>query len=118
MDDRADKMTLFASVGSVVSGLLGSLCCIGPLIFVILGLSGAAFFTQLEQYRLLFGIVALGFLAFGFFFVYRGEGKCAPGTSCAIIPGRRRLNKIILWIVTILLAVIIFSPNIIRFFIT
>lgn len=118
MGDKTDKMTLFASIGSVISGLVASLCCIGPLVFVILGLSGAAFFAKLEQFRWLFGVVALGFLALGFFFVYRKKEECAPGTSCAISPRKRKLNKIILWIATILLIAFIFSPNIIGFFIT
>ena len=116
MADKTEKMTLFASLGSVVSGLLASLCCIGPLVFVILGLSGAAFFTKLEQYRWIFGTIAFGFLAFGFFFAYRGGEECSPGTSCAVNPGRRKLNKILLWIAAILVVATIFSPNIIGFF--
>jgi len=117
MIDKNEKMTIFASLGSVISGLIASLCCIGPFVFVILGLSGAAFFAKLEQYRLLFGTVALGFLVLGFFFTYRGGEECAPGSNCAVNPGRKRLNKIILWIATILVIAFIFSPNIIGFFV-
>ena len=117
MADKTDKITFFASIGSVVSGLIASLCCVGPLIFVILGLSGAAFFTQFERYRLLFVIVAFSFLALGFFFAYREE-ECAPGTSCTINPKRRRLHRIILWIAAILVITFVFSPNIIGFFAT
>ncbi len=118
MDDKTDKVTYFASIGSILSGLLASLCCIGPLIFVILGLSGAAFFAKLEQYRWIFGTVAIGFLALGFFFIYRNGEECSPGSSCAVNPGRKKLNKIILWIVTILVVFFIFSPNIIGIFVT
>jgi mercuric ion transport protein len=116
--DKTDKITLFTSIGSVVSGLFASLCCIGPLVFVVLGLSGAAFFAKLEQYRFLFGTIALGFLALGFFFAYRGGEECSPGTSCAINPKRRKLTRIILWIAAILVVAFIFSPNIIGFFVT
>ena len=115
MADKTEKMTLFASLGSVVSGLLASLCCIGPLVFVVLGLSGAAFFAKLEQYRLLFGTVALGFLALGFFFTYRGGEECAPGSNCAVNPGKRRLNKIILWVATVLVIGFLLSPYILAF---
>jgi hypothetical protein len=72
---------------------------------------------MLEQYRWLFGTVAFGFLVLGFLVVYRSREECAPGTSCSVNPGRRRLNKILLWIATILVAAFIFSPNIIGFFI-
>jgi mercuric ion transport protein len=118
MAERTDKITLFASIGSITSGLVASLCCIGPLVFVVLGLGGAAFFAKLEQYRLIFGAVSLGFLSLGFFFAYRGGEECSPGTSCAINPKRRKLNRIILWIAAILVVAFIFSPNIIGFFAT
>jgi len=118
MNDKTDKVTFFASVGSILSGLLASLCCIGPLIFVVLGLSGAAFFTKLEQYRWIFGTVAIGFLALGFFFAYRNGEKCSPDSSCAVNPRRKKLNKIILWTATILVVLFIFSPNIIGIFVT
>jgi len=108
MDDKTDKVTYFASIGSILSGLLASLCCIGPLIFVILGLSGAAFFAKLEQYRWIFGTVAIGFLALGFFFAYRGGEECGPGSNCAVNPRRKKLNKIILWIATILVVFLYF----------
>lgn len=118
MADKTEKITLFASIGSITSGLVASLCCIGPLVFVVLGLSGTAFFTKFEQYRWIVGTVALGFLALGFFVAYRGEKECAPGTSCAINTKRKKLNKIVLWIAAILVVVFIFSPNIIGFFVT
>jgi mercuric ion transport protein len=118
MVDKTNKITLFASIGSIISGLIASLCCIGPLVFVVLGLSGAVFFAKLEQFRWLFGTVALGFLVLGFFFAYRGGAECSPGTSCAINPKRRKLNRVILWIAAILVVAFIFSPNIIGFFVT
>jgi mercuric ion transport protein len=118
MADKTEKITFFASIGSVISGLVASLCCMGPLAFVILGLSGAALSAKLEQYRWLFGAVALGFLSLGFFFAYREKWECVPNASCKVNPKRRKLNRIILWIAAILVVAFIFSPNIIGFFIT
>jgi len=114
---NTNRNALFTSIGSVIAGIVASLCCIGPLIFVIFGLSGAAFFAKLEQYRWIFGSIALGFLALGFFFAYRGRQECEPGTSCAVNPKRRRLSKIILWTATILVVGFVFSPNIIGLFV-
>jgi mercuric ion transport protein len=118
MADKSQRITFIASIGSVISGVVASLCCIGPLVFVILGLSGAAAFAQLEQYRWLFGGLALGFLAIGFFFAYRENDECAPGTSCAANPGRRKLNKAVLWIATVLVIIAMFLPNIIGLFVS
>ncbi|MER3446277.1 MAG: mercury transporter MerT [Candidatus Dadabacteria bacterium] len=116
MIERTNKITLFASIGSIISGFVASLCCIGPLVFVVLGLGGAAFFAKLEQYKLIFGLVSLAFLSLGFFFAYRGGEECSSGTSCAAIdPKRRKLNRIILWIAAILVVAFILLPNIIGF---
>lgn len=117
MSNKIEKITFLSSISSVIAGFVASLCCIGPLIFVIVGLSGAAFFAKLEQYRWIFGGIALGFLALGFFFAYKGGDKCEPGTSCAVNPKRRRLNKFILWTATILVVGFVFSPNIIGLFV-
>ena len=118
MADKDQRITLLASIGSVISGVVASLCCIGPLLFVILGLSGAALFAKLEQFRWLFGAVAVGLLALGFFFAYRENDECAPGTSCAANPGRRKLNKAVLWIATVLVIIAMFLPNIIGLFVS
>ena len=118
MSDNIEKITFLSSISSVIAGFIASLCCIGPLIFVMLGLSGAAFFSKLDQYRWIFGGIALGFLAIGFFFVYRNKEQCVPGSSCEANPVRRKLNKVVLWIAIILVIGFIFSPNIIGLFIT
>ncbi len=118
MMNKVEKIRVFSYLGSVISAVLASICCIGPLVFVFLGLSGAAFFANFEAYRWVFGVIALGFLALGFFFTYRKNKECAPESSCAVNPSRRKLNKILLWVSTVLVVVFIFSPNIIGFFIT
>lgn len=115
MVNKTEKITLFTTIGSIIAGLIASLCCIGPLLFVVLGLSGAAFFTVFEQYRLIFGLIAFGFLALGFFFVYRNNEHCAPGSSCAVNKSTK-FNKILLWVATILVISFVFSPNIIGLF--
>jgi mercuric ion transport protein len=112
-----NRKALLTSIGSLLAGFIASLCCIGPLIFVFLGLSGAAFFAKIEQFRWIFGIIAFGFLALGFYFTYKAGGRCEPGTSCAVNP-RRKLNKFILWAATILVTAFIFLPNIIGFFVS
>ncbi len=115
--NKLEKLGVFSSFNAVISAVLASICCIGPLVFVLLGLSGAAFFAKFEQYRWLFGAIAFGFLALGFFFTYRSSESCAPDTSCATNPIWRKLNKILLWVSAVLVVGFILSPNIIGLFI-
>lgn len=57
------------------SGILASLCCVGPLVIVLFGLGSVSFALTLSQYRLYF-------LGFGFMFM-----------SVAIILHLRKINK-------------------------
>ncbi|PYQ47791.1 MAG: hypothetical protein DMF78_22810 [Acidobacteria bacterium] len=45
---KAQGVTL---LGSVIGGILASVCCIGPLVFALLGISGAAFAQRFEPLR-------------------------------------------------------------------
>ena len=45
------KRRAAALAGSVVGGLLASACCLVPLAFVLLGISGAAFAQRFEPLR-------------------------------------------------------------------
>ena len=71
--------------GGVIAGLAASICCIGPLVLVALGLGGAAagliaFFTPLRPVFIGLALLFLGFAAYRLFFLPR---VCAPGTACA-----------------------------------
>ncbi len=82
-----DKALTTASV--LVAGL-ASLCCIGPLMAVGLGLGtfgAAALFEDLRPYLL---IVTGALLVAGFYLTYRKQPaeQCADG-SCAVMPPKR-----------------------------
>lgn len=71
--------------GGVIAGLAASICCIGPLVLVALGLGGAAagliaFFTPLRPVFIGLALLFLGFAAYRLFYVPR---VCAPGKACA-----------------------------------
>jgi mercuric ion transport protein len=87
--------------GAVVTGLLASLCCVGPLLFVLLGVSAFGAATAFESARpyLLAGSVLL--LALGYYWTYfrRGEA-CSPGGECATKPAGR-VNRVGLWVASI-----------------
>src|SRR5260370_13727369 len=73
-----------------IAAILASTCCLGPLVLLALGFSGAWIgnLTQLEPYRPVFIGMALVALYFAYRRIYRPAAECAPGRVCAIPPVR------------------------------
>ena len=86
-----------------LAAILASTCCLGPLVLVALGFSGAWIgnLTVLEPYRPLFIGAALVALFFAWKRIYRPVQACKPGEVCAI-PQVRATYKLIFWIVAVL----------------
>lgn len=96
-----------AAAGGVIGAVLASSCCIGPLVLISLGVSGAWMgnLTALQAYQPVFVIVTLAFLAFGFWLVYaKPKQPCAAESSCAS-PASDRVVKTALWLATALIAI-------------
>src|SRR5437867_9607850 len=98
--------------GALVTGglaaLLASTCCLGPLVLVALGVSGAWIgnLTALEPYRPLFLGAALIALFFAYRRIFRPVQVCRPGEVCAV-PPMRRDYKDVFWIVAAMVLVAI-----------
>src|SRR6266487_312679 len=96
--------------GAVIAAIAASLCCLGPLLFLVLGLGAfgaAAAFETARPYLL--GVAAL-LLAFGFYRVYyRRAVICAPGEACETKPVNRA-SRIGLWIASIAMLAFALSP--------
>jgi len=114
-DHHLQKASL---AGSLITALMASICCIGPVVFALLGVSGAGFLLKFEKFRPHFIVIAVILLGAGFFLTYRQKSAahCEPNTLCAN-PKSRTINKIVLWISTILIAGFIFFPMIISRFV-
>src|ERR1700730_8026861 len=89
--------------GAVSAGLLASLCCIGPLMFVLFGVGafGAASYFDKARPFLMGGSILL--LAVAFYWVYfkRQKVSCEPGEVCAV-KSVSRASRIGLWIASLL----------------
>jgi mercuric ion transport protein len=96
---------------SAVAAIVGSLCCVAPLVLITLGISGAwiGHLTALEPYRPIFIGVMLVFLGLAFRQLYIVPARCAPGEVCAN-PRLQRRQRQIFWIVVAGLAVLIAFP--------
>ena len=106
---------VLAGVGAVITAFLASLCCLGPLVFVALGV-GAGLATTFERLRPVFVALTIGFLGLGYYTVYRrrkgasGAGVYAAGTSCAV-PRSRKRDAILLWAATAVAIVLLSFPS-------
>ena len=71
-------------VVGVLAGIGASICCVGPLVLLALGISGAWIgnLTAMEPYRPVFIGLTLLFLGLAFRKLYLVSQVCAPGRPC------------------------------------
>jgi len=108
------KASLFAGG---LAAVLASACCLGPLILVTLGVSGAWIgnLTALEPYRPLFIGVALVAMFFAWRRIFRSVDQCQPGEVCAL-PQVRTVHKVIFWLVSALILIALAFPYLLPLF--
>lgn len=103
-------------VGAVVSVVGASICCVGPLLLLALGIGGmGGNLTAMEKYRSFWTAATLIFLGLAFLKVYRKPKKepCCPEDACRSEAGRR--NRILLWVVAVFVLGLLFLPYIIPY---
>lgn len=111
--DTSTRKAGLASVGGILAALAAASCCVVPFALFTLGISGAwiSNLTALEPYQPIFAAITVGFLAYGFYLVYRKpKVACAEGSYCAK-PGSGRTAKIGLWTATVLVAIALGFPR-------
>ncbi len=100
------------AAGGILGAIAASSCCVLPLMFVSLGVSGAWIgnLTALAPYQPIFIVLTLGFLGFGFHLVYwRPQAACAEGQACArLLPNR--IVKASLWLATVIVGAALALP--------
>lgn len=92
--------------GIIVSAILASICCIGPLFIAILGIGSIGIFSSLERYRPLFILITFGVLGTAFYLTYR---KKKNADACCELK-RDRIKKIALWVIAIIAVVLLLFP--------
>ncbi len=112
---KEKRFTFFGGPMAVVNALLASVCCVAPLVLVMLGVNGAwvGNLKALQPYKPIFILFTIGFLVAGFYSAYRKpKESCEPGSPCAV-PQTRKGQKVILWIATVVVAVLLALPYLI-----
>ena len=114
--DRKIKSGALALGG--LAAILASACCLGPLIFVSIGLGGAwlSNLTALEPARPVFLIAAFAALGYAGYRIYgRSQQVCEPGEICAL-PTTQKIYKIIFCAAIVLVVIAVGFPYVAPFF--
>jgi len=100
-----------------LAAILASTCCLGPLVLITLGFSGAwiANLTVLEPYRPVFIGVALVALLVAWRRIWRPSTVCAPGEVCAA-PRVKRGYRVLYGAVVVLVAIALAFPYVAPWF--
>lgn len=94
---------------SIITSLVASVCCIGPLILALLGLTGVAAFSFLEPLRPYLISASVILFLFAFYFVYRKKVIVNEDGSHKTITASKR-DKITVWIVVAISLIVIVIP--------
>jgi|MDTC01.3.fsa_nt_gb mercuric ion transport protein len=115
--------------GAVAAAIAASACCVGPLLFALLGLGGAGALVALEPYRPLFTAVTVLLLGIGWYLTYRrpvahptSAAQTSPVPHNAVdedcgceMPRTNKTGKRLLWVATAVAGVALAFPYITPF---
>ncbi len=92
------------ATASMLATVFASLCCIGPLVAVGLGLAAFGAATQFESLRPYLLVATAALLGTALYLTYRkpSQEEC-EGQACAVGP-KEKSRKILLWVVTAVVA--------------
>lgn len=115
-EDQPPKVRNVLLTGGVAA-FLASTCCLGPLVLITLGVSGAWIgnLTALEPYRPAFILVAVVALFFAWRRIWRSTAACTPGQVCAL-QRSARTYKLLFGLVAFLVIVALAFPAIAPWF--
>ncbi len=87
---------------SVPSAIVASLCCLFPLLVIILGLGSGAFMMYTMRYSYIFIPVGIAGVAIGYVLFFREKRKCAA-MGCRMVG--KNINLALLIVATVMVAI-------------
>lgn len=117
MEMKSTKSGVCTLIAGGVAAILASLCCVGPLVLVLLGFGGAwvSNLQVLEPFRPVILGIAMVFLVLAYRKIWKPADACVPGTMCAV-PQTKLLYKILFGVVALLILASLGFPYVAHYF--
>lgn len=96
--------------GGVLAAFTASLCCIGPLILTLLGISGAAVISKLAFLRVPMIVVVVALFVAAGYSLFGKRKSCEPDSICAV-DRKYKTMVIIFWVGLVVAVLGITSQN-------
>lgn len=111
MSETPTQSSRRSMIAAIVAGIGASLCCVGPLVLLMLGIGGSwiSTLTALEPIRPLFIGITLVFIYLAFRKLYLLPVSCDIDKACAK-PATRRNQRIIFWLLSSLIIALLAFP--------
>jgi len=105
------KMGKHSLLAAILASFGASLCCVGPLVLLSLGIGGSwiSTLTALEPIRPIFIGITLIFIYLAFRKLYLLPVSCEVGTPCAN-PKVRHNQRILFWLFSTLITALLAFP--------
>lgn len=108
---KQTRLARIGIVGSIAAAFGASVCCIGPIVAVIFGMSSLAALARYEPLRPIFGLATAVFLSVAFYATYkRPDTACESRPVCAAQGTSRmqKMNRFALW-TGMIVALVVFT---------
>jgi mercuric ion transport protein len=109
--DTPSKDTSWLGIGAVLAAIGASVCCVGPLLLISLGIGGAwmSTLTSMETVRPFFLVLTLVFIGLGYRKLYLIPDSCEEGEACASSEDKHK-QRMIFWISSVLILMLLAFP--------
>lgn len=110
METKTADDSRLPMIGGVLAAIGGSICCVGPFVLLLLGVSGSWISNLMvfQRYQPLFILFVLGLLVWAGLKVYQPIESCEPGSVCAV-PQTRTRRQVTFWLVSALAITLVTS---------
>ena len=109
--ESQDKMAKTTLIGGLLAGIGASACCVGPFLLLSMGIGGSWIgnLTAMTTYRPYLIGLTLVLLGLAFRKLYLVPQSCVVDSACAL-PDTLRKQRIIFWVVSVFILVMITFP--------